>query len=145
MITFMMYLRLWRLYASNQHLLKMYYSIYYGVTGDEADYYKHEFSRRISHREKIKKEIEGCLHQFITEKDSRISAILNVVLPAASSLDYKVHNLFYKVNLDKCQDFEIKNIEMYYTFLYSGVTHHELTDMLLEQKSVVEDSIYSAI
>jgi hypothetical protein len=145
MISLMMYLRLWRLYALNQHLLKIYYSIYFGVTGEEADYYKREFSRRISHREKIQKEIEGFLYEIIPEKDSRFSVLINMILPSASSLDYKVHDLFFKVDLDKCQAYETKNIDMYYNFLYSGVTHPGLTDMLLEQKSVVEDSIYYTI
>ncbi len=136
------FLRLCRLHASNQHLLKMYYFLYYDVSGEEAAFYKQEFSNRIERREKIKKEIEDCLRQKLpVAEGSRIYKLMHFFSPVIFAMDYYFHSLFYPVIIDRCQYFELKNIEMYYVFLYAGTGNEKLTDMLLDQKSVVENSV----
>lgn len=140
------FLRLCRLHASNQHLLKMYYFLYYDIRGEEARFYKQEFSNRISRREKIKHEIEECLREKLpVAEGSKLYKLMHFFSPAVFACDYYLHSIFYPVNIDRCQYFELKNIEMYYVFLYAGTGNDKLIDMLLDQKSVIENSVFSEI
>ncbi len=140
------YLRLCRLHAANQHLLKMYYFLYDSLSGEEGPYYKQEFSRRISQREKINREIEECLRENSpVAGGSRLYKLMRYFSPAVFALDYYFHSIFYPVNIDRCQYFEIKNIEMYYVFLYAGTGNEEIINMLLDQKSVIENSVFSEL
>lgn len=146
MIPIPAYLRLWRLYALNQHLLKIYYHLSNDFYGEEEEFYKREFSHRINKREKIKREIETCLKEETTlEKESKVSKLVDWFFPAIFSIDYNIQKMIFSADLDRCQSLEIKNIEQYYEFLYSGVMNEDITEMLLEQKSIIEDSVFSEI
>lgn len=146
MIHIPVYLRLWRLYASNKHLLKLYYFLYYDVAGEEASFYRREFGQRIHRREKINEEIERYLKEHLNmDERSKLSKAIGYFFPTLFSLDYLFQNMIFPMDLDRCQSFEIKNLEMYYEFLYSGTGQEEITEMLLNQKSEIEDSVYIEI
>ena len=146
MIPIPVYLRLWGLHASNRQLLKMYYFLYYEIWGEESSYYRREFRKRINRREKINLELESYLKKSLNLKDdSMLSKFIDLCFPALFSLDYILTKLFFSINLDRCQSLEIKNIEMYYEFLYAGPNSEEITNLLLDQKSEIEDSVFIEI
>lgn len=146
MIPIPVYLRLWRLHASNRQLLKMYYFLYYEIRGEESSYYRREFSMRINRREKINQELDSYLKKSInSNENSLLSKSIGFCFPTLFSLDYIFIKLFFSTNLDRCQSFEIKNIEMYYEFLYAGPNPEEITNLLLDQKSEIEDSVFIEI
>src|SRR5690606_27691452 len=146
MISVPVYLRLCRLHASNKQLLKMYYSLFSEFSGDEALFYRREFSERISRREKIDKELNFLIKEIRDDKENpKILKAIGYSSLMLFSLDYIFQNMFFKKDLDRCQSLEIRNIEMYYEFLYAGTGKEEITEMLLDQKSEVEDSVYIEI
>lgn len=141
MIPIPVYFRLWRLHASNRQLLKMYYFLYYKICDEESSFYRKEFSTRINRREKINRELEGCLKKSVNfNEGSLLSKCIDLCFPTLFSLDYICSKMFVSTDLDSCQSLEIKNIEMYYELLYSGCKPKEITDLLLDQKSEIEDS-----
>ncbi|HSP40257.1 MAG TPA: hypothetical protein VLN46_02415 [Gillisia sp.] len=124
----------------------MYYFLYYDISGDEARFYKQEFSNRISRREKIKQEIEGCLREILpVAEGSRLYKLMHFFSPAVFAFDYYFHHIFYGVDIERCQYYEMKNIDMYYVFLYAGTGNENIIDMLLEQKSIIENRVFSEI
>lgn len=140
------FLRLCRLHASNQHLLKLYYILNCKIEGAEAQFYKGEFRKRIIRREEIKQEIEDRLRDILpVAEGSKLYKLMHFFSPAVFAVDYYIHNLFYKVDINRVQYYEIKNIEMYYVFLYAGTGNEKITDMLLKQKSIIENSVFSEI
>lgn len=146
MIPIPVYLRLCRLHASNKQLLKMYYFLYHETSGVEAIFYQREFAERISRREKIDQELKFLIQEIRKEgENSKLLRAIGYSFPALFSLDYFLQNTFFKMDLNRCQSLEIRNIEMYYEFLYAGTGREEITDMLLNQKSEVEDSVYIEI
>ena len=146
MIPIPVYLRLWRLQASNRQLLKMYHFLYYEIRGEETSYYRREFSMRINRREKVNLEFENFLKKSINlNEDSLLSKFIDLCFPTLFSLDYIFAKIFFSIDLDRCQALEIKNIEMYYAFLYAGPHTEEITNLLLEQKSEIEDAVFIEI
>lgn len=142
MISIPVYLRLYRLQASNKQLLKMYYFLYYNISGEESSFYKREFSQRISRREKINQELETHIKENRNSKEgSLLSRFIDLSFPVIFSLDYIIQGMFFSPNLDRCQTLEIRNIEMYYDILYAGAKPEIITDLMLDQKSEIEDYV----
>src|SRR5690606_42140581 len=101
MIPIPVYLRLWRLHASNRQLLKMYYFLYHGIRGEESSYYRREFSMRINRREKINQELDSYLKKSInSNENSLLSKSIGFCFPTLFSLDYIFIKLFFSTNLD---------------------------------------------
>ena len=135
---FQLYSQLLRLDLSNDHLLQMYYVLYYELPEEEkilAD----NISRLIEIREKAKLEIRKILFGIKTSlQSSKITnAILNF-LPVFLKLEFLARNTFNSPNFSVCYENEKKNIKLYYETLYNQNIPTSTMDVLLKHKSRLE-------
>ncbi|GAB2778350.1 hypothetical protein [Salinimicrobium soli] len=135
---FQLYSQLLRLDLSNDHLLQMYYVLYYDLPKEEKDL-ADNISRLIEIREKAKLEIRRLLFNIRNSlQDSRLGiAILNF-LPIFLKLDYLARNTFNDPNLKVCYEKEKKNIKLYYDTLYNQDIPPSTLEVLLKQKKKLE-------
>lgn len=133
-----LYYRMLRLYASNNNLLKFYYSLYDRLDGGEEDLQKEQISNRIALRERFKLELSQYFDEKSLNNYSIIDSVFTSVLSGVIKLEFELLNSFSIRDWDSCHYFETRNVNHYYDILYSGKLSRSLTDLLLEQKGRVE-------
>ena len=135
---FQLYSQLLRLDLSNDHLLQMYYVLYYELPKEEKDL-ADNISRLIEIREKIKLELRGHLFNIKNAiKDSSVARKVVEYLPVFLKLEYLARNTFNNPNLEVCYKKERQNIKLYYETLYNQDISSSTVDILLNQKRKLE-------
>lgn len=135
---FQLYSQLLRLDLSNDHLLQMYYVLYYELREDER-----AMAENIAHlieiREKIKLELRRHLFNIKNSiKDSSLGGAVLEYLPVFLKIAHLAKNTFNTPNLELCYNKERKNIKLYYETLYNQNISSEIVDVLLKQKRNLE-------
>lgn len=135
---FQLYSQLLRLDLSNDHLLQMYYVLYYNLSQEEKEMAEN-IARLIDIREKAKLELRRLLFNLKNSiQSSKISnAILNF-LPVFLKLNYLARNTFNDPNLEVCYEKEKRNIKLYYETLYNQDIPSSTVDILLQHKRKLE-------
>lgn len=135
---FQLYSQLLRLDLSNDHLLQMYYALYYDIPEGEREMAEN-VDRIITLREKIKLELRGHLFNIkYAIRESKIASTVIEYLPTFLKLEYLARNTFTNTNWKDCYEKERQNIKMYYETLYNQNISSSVVDILLEQKSKLE-------
>ena len=135
---FQLYSQLLRLDLSNDHLLQMYYVLYYDLPQEEKEM-ADNISRLIEIREKIKLELRRILFNIKNSLQfSKVNGAILEFLPVFLKLDYLARNTFNNPNLKVCYEKEKKNIKLYYETLYNQDIPASTVDMLLSQKRKLE-------
>lgn len=132
-----------RLYASNKTLLDIYYSLYHKLDGEDADYQREELNSRIAIREKIRLELMRCIQEnFIEKEDSFIEKVSIFSFPFLTQLETAIPHSLFPNTWDKCDEYEVKNLHKYYNTLFSPNLSREISDLLMEQKSCIEQYLH---
>ena len=133
-----LYSQLLRLDLSNDHLLQMYYVLYYDLPKEEQEL-TDNIAQLIDIRERAKAELRRLLTGF---KDSfqvtRAGTAVLKFLPVFLKLDYLARNTFNSANFRVCYEKEKRNIRLYYETLYDQNIPSSIVDILLNQKSKLE-------
>lgn len=132
------YSQLLKLDLANDHLLQMYYVLYYDLPKEEKDI-TDNVSYLIEIREKIKLELRGHLFNIKNSvKEYSLSSLLLGFLPIYLKLEFLARNTFDHINWALCYKKERKNIKLYYETLYKQNIPSATLDVLLRQKRNLE-------
>lgn len=135
---FQLYTQLLRLDLSNDHLLQMYYVLYYDLPKEEKEVIDN-ISYLIEIREKIKLELRGHLFNLKNSiKESSVAGKIVEYLPTFIKLNYLAQNTFNNTSWELCYQKERKNIKLYYETLYDQNISSATIDILLKQKKNLE-------
>lgn len=135
---FQLYSQLLRLDLSNDHLLQMYYVLYYEVPKEDKELLAN-IARLIEIREKIKLELRGHLFSLKHSlEESKISSSILDYLPVFLKIEFLARNTFTNTNWKECYDKERRNIKLYYETLYNQDISSSTMDILLKQKKKLE-------
>ncbi len=135
---FQLYSQLLRLDLSNDHLLQMYYILYYDIPKEEKELAEN-VDRLIRLREKIKLELRGHLFNIKNAiRESKVTSTVLEYLPIFMKLEYLARNTFTNTDWEVCYQKERQNIKMYYETLYNQNISSSTVDILLQQKSRLE-------
>lgn len=137
-----LYSQLAALQASNEYILRMYNSLL-KKKGDEEE---EQFKETILHKENIRRiineELSDCLQEILKERDlNLITKSYNLMYPQCLRLFYKIQNILFSPSIEKCQYVERKNLGQYYTTLYDQRYSKKVTNLLLRQKSMIEEQV----
>ena len=133
-----LYSQLLKLDLSNDHLLQMYYVLYYELPEEEKDM-ADNIARLIEIREKAKIELRRLLFNIKNSlHQSKLGTAILDFLPVFLKLDYLARNTFNSPNLEVCYEKEKRNIKMYYETLYNQDIPASTLDVLLNQKRKLE-------
>lgn len=138
MFSIPLYYRMLRLNASNNNLLKFYYSLYDRLDGEEQDLQKEQINNRIALRERFKLELSQYFDENSLNNNSLLYSASVSVLAGIITLEFQLFNSFSIRDWESCYYFETRSVNHYYDTLYSQKLSHSLTDLLLEQKGRVE-------
>ena len=135
---FQLYSQLLRLDLSNDHLLQMYYVLYYDIPKEDT-LMAENVDRLIKIREKIKLELRGHLFNIKNAiRESRIATTVVEYLPMFLKLEYLARNTFTNTDWAVCYEKEHQNIKLYYETLYNQNISSSTVDILLQQKRNLE-------
>ena len=135
---YQLYSQLLRLDLSNDHLLQMYYVLYYDLKEDEESM-ADSIARLIAIREKIKLELRRHLFNIKNSiKETTITGAVMEYLPVFLKLGHLAKNTFNTPNLELCYEKERRNIKLYYETLYNQNLTSDIVDVLLKQKRNLE-------
>lgn len=135
-----------RLYASNKSLLKIYYSLYEKLLGEDAEEQREQLNSRIAMREKFSLELMLCIEEnFIEKEDSFIDKVSVFSFPFLTQLEASVPNALLPDSWDKCFEYEVKNLNNYYHTLYSPSLSRRISNLLLDQKRGIEGYLHSYV
>ena len=135
---FQLYSQLLRLDLSNDHLLQMYYVLYYDLPKDEQER-ANNIAQLIEIREKAKTEIRRLLTGIKDSlQNSPVGTAMLRFLPVFLKLDYLARNTFNNEDLRVCYEKEKRNIRLYYETLYNQNVPSSMVDILLNQKRKLE-------
>ena len=135
---FQLYSQLLRLDLSNDHLLQMYYVLYYDLPEKDEEL-TDNISRLIEIREKAKIEIRRILFNVKNSlQSSKVAGAMLEFLPVVLKLNYLARNTFNTPNFKVCYEKEKKNIKLYYETLYNQNIPSSTLDVLLKQKRNLE-------
>ena len=132
------YCNLLRLSKANEYILKIYYSLYYNVEGNDR---KSFLSEKISTREKIKLELQESLNKLDKNSASYFSRLSILIFAGMCSQYHFIKDRFQTINWQTCHEQELHNINLYYSILYSRQYPKFMTDLLISQKSAIEDMV----
>lgn len=135
---YQLYSQLLRLDLSNDHLLQMYYVLYYDLREEERSMAEN-IARLIEIREKIKLELRR--HLFNIKNSIKVSSLSGAILeylPVFLKIGHLAKNTFNNPNLELCYQKERKNIKLYYETLYNQNISSDIVDVLLKQKRNLE-------
>ncbi|MFD2517872.1 hypothetical protein [Salinimicrobium flavum] len=133
-----LYSQLLRLDLSNDHLLQMYYVLYYDLPQEEKEM-TDNIARLIEIREKTKLELRRLLFNIKNSLHlNKITTAILEFLPVFLKLDYLARNTFNTPNWKLCYEKEKKNIRLYYETLYNQNIPASTVDMLVKQKKKLE-------
>ena len=135
---YQLYSQLLRLDLSNDHLLQMYYVLYYDLKEEERTMAEN-IARLIEIREKIKLELRRHLFNIKNSiKETSLTGAIMEFLPVFLKLGHLAKNTFNNPNLELCYQKERKNIKLYYETLYNQNISSDIVDVLLKQKRNLE-------
>lgn len=130
---FQLYSQLLRLDYSNDHLLQMYYVLYYELPPQEKEMAKN-IHKLIETREKIKLELRRYIHHLKTaENASTLEKRIADFLPVYLKLEYLTKNTFSDPNWEQCYKKERENLRLYYETLYNRNLTSSTADLLQQQ------------
>lgn len=130
---FQLYSQLLRLDYSNDHLLQMYYVLYYELPPQEKEMAKN-IHKLIETREKIKLELRSYIHHLKTaENASALEKRIADFLPVYLKLEYLTKNTFSDPNWEQCYKKERENLRLYYETLYNRNLASSTADLLQQQ------------
>ena len=130
---FQLYSQLLRLDYSNDHLLQMYYVLYYELPPEEKQLAKN-IQKLIDTREKIKLELRGYIHHLKTaENASVLEKKIADFLPVYHKLEYLTKNTFSDPNWELCYKKERQNLRLYYETLYNQNLASSTANFLQQQ------------
>ena len=133
-----LYSQLLRLDLSNDHLLQMYYVLYYDLPPEEREMTRN-LAQLITLREKIKLDLRKLLFNLRNSRQvSRIGGAVLNFLPVFLKLDFLARNTFKGSDLKSCFEREIQNVKQYYETLYNQNIPDSAIDILLDQKRKLE-------
>jgi len=135
---FHLYSQLLRLDLANDHLLQMYYALYYDLKPGEKEMAE-KIDRLIEIREKIKLELRRHLYNLKNAiQTSKFSSTILGFLPVFLKLEYLARNTFNTADWESCYKKERQNIKLYYETLYQQNIPSSTLDVLLNQKRKLE-------
>lgn len=135
---YQLYSQLLRLDLSNDHLLQMYYVLYYDLREEEKAMAEN-IARLIEIREKIKLELRRHLFNIKNSiKETSLTGAILEYMPVFLKLGHLARNTFNNPNLELCYQKERKNIRLYYETLYNQNLSSDIVDILLKQKRNLE-------
>lgn len=135
---YQLYSQLLRLDLSNDHLLQMYYVLYYDLKEDERSM-ADSIAKLIEIREKIKLELRRHLFNIKNSiKETTLTGAIMEYLPVFLKLGHLAKNTFNTPNLELCYQKERRNIKLYYETLYNQNLTSDIVDVLLKQKRNLE-------
>ena len=135
---FQLYSQLLRLDLSNDHLLQMYYVLYYDLPKEEQEM-ANNIAQLIDIREKAKTELRKLILSIKDSlQNSRAGTAMLRFLPVFLKLDYLARNTFNNANFNVCYEKEKRNIRLYYETLYNQNVPSSIVDILLTQKRKLE-------
>lgn|SRR5690554_3280361 len=135
---FQLYSQLLRLDYSNDHLLQMYYVLYYDLPSEEKEMLNN-IHQLIITREKIKQELRSQISQLRNSAaDSVIEKQIADILPVFLKLEFLTKNTFNHSNWALCYKKERQNLKLYYEVLYNQNLSPSTVDALLSQKNRLE-------
>ncbi len=133
-----LYRQLLQLDLTNDHLLQLYYVLYYALP-EEEKFTRERVQYLINTREKIKPELRkhiGIVKEK-TEK-SRLLSMIAAYLPILSKLIYMVKEIFSFSNWKACDEKEQQNLNLYARALYNQKLCPLIVSVLMEQKEKLE-------
>ena len=135
---FHLYSQLLRLDLANDHLLQMYYALYYDLKPGEKEMAE-KIDRLIEIREKIKLELRRHLFNLKNAiQTSKFSSTISGFLPVFLKLEYLARNTFNTADWESCYKKERQNVKLYYETLYQQNIPSSTLDVLLNQKRKLE-------
>lgn len=135
---FQLYSQLLRLDLSNDHLLQMYYVLYYDIPQGNKEMIEN-VDRLIQLREKIKLELRGHLFNIKNAiSQSKVASTVVEYLPTFLKLEYLARNTFTNTDWEGCYHKEKQNLKLYYETLYNQNICTSTVDILLNQKRKLE-------
>ncbi len=135
---FHLYSQLLRLDLANDHLLQMYYALYYDLKPGEKEMAE-KIDRLIEIREKIKLELRRHLFNLKNAiQTSKFSSTILGFLPVFLKLEYLARNTFNTADWESCYKKERQNVKLYYETLYQQNIPSSTLDVLLNQKRKLE-------
>ena len=135
---FHLFSQLTKLDLSNDHLLQMYYVLYYDLPEEEKEMAENVASL-IDIREKIKLELRGHIFNIRNAiRESRVASTVIEYLPVFLKLEYLARNTFSNTDWQACFEKERQNLKLYYETLYNQNISSSTVDILLRQKRKIE-------
>ncbi len=98
-------------------------------------------AQRLDQRKKIKNELDETIRKIRKEKGLWLIKMLYYSSMFYIKADKGFHGLFYKEGWSKIFRYELKNLNTYYSALYTPKAPKNLIDMLLLQKNRLEGYI----
>ena len=123
-----------RLNLANEHLLQMYYVLYYDLPDTEKDMMDN-LNSMVEIREKTKLKLRS--HLFEIKNSIKAPAATNTVLeylPFYSKLEVMARNTFDSPKWSSCYNKERRNIKAFYDTLYNQDIPSATIDLLLKQR-----------
>lgn len=133
-----LYSQLLRLDLANDHLLQMYYALYYDLKPEDKDRID-KLDRLIGIREKIKLELRKHLFNMKNAiQDSKFNSKILGLLPVFLKIEYLARHTFNDADWKSCYREERNNLKLYYETLYQQDIPSSTLDVLLNQKRKLE-------
>ena len=130
--------QLTRLDLSNDHLLQMYYVLYYDLPEEQKEIAEN-VARLIELREKIKLELRGHIFNIRHAiRESKVASTVIEYLPVFLKLEHLARNTFSNTDWQVCFEKERQNLKLYYETLYNHNVSSSTVDILLRQKQNIE-------
>jgi hypothetical protein len=139
MNTIPVYAQLYKLYYSNQILLKNYAKLYSDL--DDNDRKNSAKLAELGHRIGLRESIRLQLGREILQARHNGAGVGKASFAAIhfrAILDYHFRHLILGRGWNACSKREKKNLREYYRSLYSDGLSHEQTNLLLQQKTKIE-------
>ncbi len=134
MYSFLLFSRLSLLRCCNNYLILIYDQL--SETDEQT---KTICIERSGKRKKLRSEIEGSLCKIRNEKELLAEKTLIYVISKTISLTSSVVVYFQSEDWDSIISWEKRNLNLYYITLYTPNAPKPMVDMLLRQKSCIED------
>lgn len=129
-----------RLYASNKTLLRIYYSLYYKLDGEDGDFQREQLNARIAMREKFRLELMKCIEEnFIEKEESFIEKASIFSFPFLAKIETAIPNSVFPDTWEKCDNYEVENLKHYYNTLFLPDLCRSISDLLMDQKDAIEE------
>lgn len=134
------YYKLQLLKTSNKNLLDLYYSLYEKLDGKESEFQRQAISARLGCRERFRLELMQCIDDnFACTEDSFLDTVGHYYLPQMKEVENHLKNLFAEESWERCEYYEVRNLNTYHNLLHFPGLDPSITDLLLKQKNCVEE------